>query len=57
MSQLDLSPAENPGVANTAQDDAPDIYETPDLADDASTVPVRPVLQSVPLSPLAAHPN
>lgn len=33
---------DGPPIANTkAQDDAPDIYETPDLTDDTSTVPVR----------------
>lgn len=36
--------------ADTIQDDAPDIYETPELTDDTSTVPVRPlVLLTSPL--------
>jgi hypothetical protein len=30
-----------PIVLTTFQEDAPDIYETPDLTDDLSTVPVR----------------
>lgn len=38
-----FNPIQTPIVSpssNTTKDDAPDIYETPDLTDDTSTVPV-----------------
>jgi hypothetical protein len=37
------------------QDSAPDIYETPDLTDDNSTVPVSPRPSSSPLNPPPSH--
>ena len=34
--------------ANQSQDSAPDIYETPELTDDTSTVPVRVIPTELP---------